>query len=117
VAAALNAMALPGVVFREAWFTPTFSKFAGQRCGGCQLHVTDRVAFRPVQTTLAILDEVRRRYGRALELHPDYFDRVMGTARVRQAWEREVPAAEISAAWQAELAAFAREREPFLLYD
>lgn len=117
VAAALNAMALPGVVFREAWFTPTFSKFVGQRCGGCQLHVTDREAFRPVQTTLAILDEVRRRYGRALELHPDYFDRVMGTARVRQAWEREVPAAEISAAWQAELAAFAREREPFLLYD
>jgi glutamate-1-semialdehyde 2,1-aminomutase len=33
----LKALNRPGVIFREAWFTPTFSKFAGERCGGCQL--------------------------------------------------------------------------------
>src|SRR3954463_2962159 len=56
----LNALAPPGARFREAWFTPTFSKFAGQRCGGCQLHVTDRNVFRPVATTLAMLEVVSR---------------------------------------------------------
>src|SRR5688572_22776469 len=46
----LNARKCAGVAFREAWFTPTFSKSAGQRCGGCQLHVTDRAAFQPIAT-------------------------------------------------------------------
>ena len=34
----LNELHLPGVKFREVWFTPTFSKFKGELCGGCQLH-------------------------------------------------------------------------------
>src|SRR5512137_69271 len=46
LAAKLNGLGLPGVRFREAWFTPSFSKFQGQLCGGCQIHVTDRGAFR-----------------------------------------------------------------------
>ncbi|MCJ7487462.1 MAG: DUF1343 domain-containing protein, partial [Candidatus Aminicenantes bacterium] len=32
----LNGLSLSGVRFREAWFTPSFSKFQGQLCGGCQ---------------------------------------------------------------------------------
>ena len=31
----LNELNLPGVKFREVWFTPTFSKFSGTNCGGC----------------------------------------------------------------------------------
>ena len=112
----LNALALPGVRFREAWFTPTFSKFAGQRCGGCQLHVTDREIFRSVATTLGILQTVRRLYGAKLELHADYFDKVMGTSLVREAFERGEPWEEIAAAWEPGLAEFAKLREPFLLY-
>ena len=40
-AEALQARDVPGVEFREAYFTPTFSKQAGQVCGGVQVHVTD----------------------------------------------------------------------------
>ncbi len=112
----LNALALPGVAFREAWFTPTFSKFTGERCGGCQLHVTDRDAFRSVTTTLAILEVVRRLYGTQLELHPDYYDKVMGTSTVRQAFERDVPFAHIVAGFEDGLAEFEKLRAPFLLY-
>lgn len=112
----LNAFALPGVAFREAWFTPTFSKFAGRRCGGCQLHVTDRTAFRSVGTTLALLATVRRMAGATFELHADYFDKVMGTSTVRVGLERGKPAAEIVAGFEPGLAEFANVREPFLLY-
>lgn len=112
----LNALALPGVAFREAWFTPTFSKFAGQRCGGCQLHVTDRAVFAPVATTLALLQTVRARYGAKLELHADYYDKVMGTSTVREAFERGEPFGRIAAGWAEDLAAFARQRAEFLLY-
>ena len=112
----LNALALPGVRFREAWFAPTFSKHAGTRCGGCQLHVTDRGAFRPVTAVLAILATVRRLAGAKLELHADYFDKVMGTSTVREAFERGDAWETIAAGWAAGLADFARRREPFLLY-
>jgi len=112
----LNALGLPGVAFREAWFAPTFSKFAGQRCGGCQLHVTDREAFRPILTTLALLGVVRDRCGGRLELHDDYFDKVMGTSSVREAFVRGEPALAIAASWEAGLVEFARVRAPHLLY-
>jgi uncharacterized protein YbbC (DUF1343 family) len=113
---ALNGRALPGVAFREAWFTPTFSKFAGERCGGCQLHVGDRDAFQPVATTLALLEEIRTTYGTRLELHDDYFDKVMGTSTVRTAFNAGTPWSAIVAGWTRDLAAFAEERRPYLLY-
>ena len=112
----LNALNLPGVKFREVWFTPTFSKFSGQQCGGCQLHVTDRTAYQPVATTLAILSVVKQTYGDKLELHASYFDKVMGTDTVREALERGESVDKIIANFAPGLAEFAKEREPFLLY-
>lgn len=112
----LNALALPGVAFREAWFTPTFSKFAGERCGGCQLHVTARDRFRPVATTLALLQVIKRMHGTKLALHADYFDKVMGTSTVRVALERDDPLGQIVAGFEPGLAQFAGDRASFLLY-
>src|SRR6187200_3201313 len=54
-ARAMNALDLPGVVFRPTVFEPTFQKHARTACGGCQLHVTDRTAFRPVETGVALI--------------------------------------------------------------
>ena len=53
--AALEALGLPGVRFRPCRFEPTFQKHAGCVCGGVQLHVMDRAAFRPVWTAVAVL--------------------------------------------------------------
>ena len=112
----LNELKLPGVKFREVWFTPTFSKFSGQLCGGCQLHVTDRNAYQPIATTLAILAVVKQTYGDKLELHAAYFDKVLGTATVREALERGEPVEKIMAGLQPDLRNFARLRGPYLLY-
>ncbi len=46
---------LPGVVFRPLHFQPTFHKFAGELCGGIQIHITDRNVFKPVITGVAII--------------------------------------------------------------
>jgi uncharacterized protein YbbC (DUF1343 family) len=112
----LNALHLHGVKFREIWFTPTFSKFQGKLCGGCQMHVTDRSAFQPLATTLNILSVVKKLYGDKLEFHAAYFDKVMGTASVREALERGSPVEKIVAGFQPGLDDFAKLREPFLLY-
>jgi uncharacterized protein YbbC (DUF1343 family) len=116
LARALNARELPGVSFREAWFTPAFSKFAGRHCGGCQLHVSDRDAFQPVATSLAIVQTVKAVFGEQFEFHARYFDHVLGTSRVREALERGEDAAEITARFAPGVASFAGEREPYLLY-
>jgi hypothetical protein len=52
---------------------------------GCQVHVTDRAAFRPFATMLHIVKTVRDAYPAEFAFHPDYFDKVMGTASVRAA--------------------------------
>jgi len=113
----LNELHLPGVKFREVWFTPTFSKFAGQQCGGCQLHVIDRNAYQPVATTLSILSVVKELYGSKLEFHGEYFDKVMGTSSVREALERGEPVEKIVAGFQPGLSEFAKLRAPYLLYQ
>jgi uncharacterized protein YbbC (DUF1343 family) len=51
----LNSLELPGVRFRPQRFIPTFNKFERELCGGCQLHVTDREAFRPFITGAAVI--------------------------------------------------------------
>jgi uncharacterized protein YbbC (DUF1343 family) len=55
LAGALHALALPGFRARPVVFQPGFQKHAGRRCGGVQIHVTDRRAFRPFETYLALV--------------------------------------------------------------
>jgi uncharacterized protein YbbC (DUF1343 family) len=59
----LNNSKLPGVFFREAYFQPAFHKFAGQLCGGAQLHVVDRNSFRPFATGVEIIKRIRKLCG------------------------------------------------------
>ena len=63
----LNSLKLPGVFFRENYFQPTFQKFAGQLCGGAQLHVLDRDAFHSFQTGVEIIRSIRKLYPNSFE--------------------------------------------------
>lgn len=116
LAKALNGLGLSGVRFREAWFTPSFSKFPGQLCGGCQVHVTDRDAFRPFAAALHIIKTVRDAYPGKFEFHADYFDQVMGTASVRAALEAGTGVPAILENIRPGLEAFADLRKAYLLY-
>jgi uncharacterized protein YbbC (DUF1343 family) len=113
----LKALNLPGVKFREVYFTPTFSKFSGTNCGGYQLHVADRNAFQPIAATLAILSVMKKTYGDKLELHASYFDKVLGTSSVRESLERGEPAEKIVAGFKPGLGEFTKLRERFLVYS
>jgi uncharacterized protein YbbC (DUF1343 family) len=121
----LAAAELPGVVFRPASFRPTFHKFVGRDCGGIQLHVTDRDAFRPVRTGLAVLAALRdqsvERFAWRTEPYEFVADRpaidlLFGSDRERTALEAGVPVAEIARAWEAEEDEFRRRRREHLLY-
>jgi uncharacterized protein YbbC (DUF1343 family) len=116
LAAALNDLKAAGVIFREQWFTPTFSKFKGELCGGCQIHVIDRNAYRPLETTLRIIAVLRKLYPTNFQFHNSYFDKIMGTASVRVALEKGTDAKSIAEGWKMGLASFEEMRKPYLLY-
>jgi uncharacterized protein YbbC (DUF1343 family) len=63
----LNHLDLAGVYFRETYFQPTFQKFAGEVCGGAQLHVTDRRKFQPFKTGIEIIKAIRKMCGDQFE--------------------------------------------------
>lgn len=125
-AAALNHRDLPGVRFRACRFEPTFHKFAGESCGGAQWHVTDRKRFKPFLTGLAWIQTVHTLYPDAFAWRrPPYeyetekmpIDILCGTDRIRPVLERGAALAALARSWQRELAAFDRDRAPFLLYN
>jgi len=112
----LNDLALPGVRFREAWFTPTFSKFEGLLCGGVQIHILDRNRYRPFETTLYIVKTIRDMYPENFRFHNDYFDKIMGSSKTREAIEKGTDIQQIVKSFEKELGNFSDFRKPYLLY-
>ncbi|MGW0598154.1 exo-beta-N-acetylmuramidase NamZ family protein [Streptomyces sp. NPDC002776] len=115
-AAAANELGLPGVHFREAYFTPTFSKFQGKTVGGVQVHVHDRAAYDPVRTGIGLLVTARRTFPGFAWRPDNWIDRLTGSTQVRTAIDAGASTDEVVAGWQEELAAFRRMRKEHLLY-
>jgi uncharacterized protein YbbC (DUF1343 family) len=117
---------LPGLVPRPVMFRPTFHKWAGQPCGGVQLHVTDRETFRPYLTGVAFLREIRMRWPehfawrtKAYEFVDDIpaIDLLAGSALVRQGIDAGAALADLAATWAGAEAAFRDQRGAWLLYS
>ncbi|GAA1679914.1 DUF1343 domain-containing protein [Fodinicola feengrottensis] len=114
----LNARNLPGVRFREAYFVPTFSDHVNQTCAGVELTVTDPHRYRAIETAVAMLVEARR-YPNFSWVHTGsqyWLDLLSGSDRLRTQLDSGMEVADIVASWQSELAAFNRQRAPYLLY-
>ncbi len=122
---ALNELRLPGVWFRPAHFQPAFQKWAGQICGGVQIHVTDRESFEPYLTGIAVISTARALYPESFEWrNPPYeYEReklpieiLCGGPEIPYMIQRNTPLEEIGQSWQNDVAGFLRQRSPYLLY-
>ncbi|GGT11814.1 hypothetical protein GCM10010222_62270 [Streptomyces tanashiensis] len=115
-AEAANALGLPGVRFREAYFAPTFSKFQGKTVGGVQLHVHDRASFDPVRTGIGLLVTARSSWSGFAWRADHWIDKLTGSTRVRTLIDAGAGVDEVVGAWETDLAAFRSVREEYLLY-
>ena len=82
----LNDYNLPGVYFRPQYFTPTFSKYANELCGGVYVHITDRQAFNSMKASWVMLHVIRTEYKEHFKVsapyvegRPSLFDFEVGT--------------------------------------
>ncbi len=117
---------LPGCLLRPLHFEPTSGKWAGRRCRGFQLHVTDAERFLPYRTSLALLQAAIELYpGQFVYKEPPYeyeftrlpMDLILGDNRIRAALEQGQAIVELERSWQEELTGFLARRSTVLLYD
>jgi uncharacterized protein YbbC (DUF1343 family) len=121
----MNALGLPGAFFRPAVFEPTFQKYAKQPCGGCQIHVTDRTAFKPVLTGVALIHMFRafdvaqfawRQPPYEYEKEKLPIDILAGSPALREQIESGTSPQAIAESWRDDEEEFRRARAPYLLY-
>ncbi len=117
---------LPGVVFRPCVIEPAFHKFRGQRCGALQLHVSDRNAFEPYRTGLAVLVAVRKLWPESFAWRTEPYefradvpaiDLLTGRAAVRQAIDRGAALEDVVRAATGGTDLYDAGRGKALLYD
>ena len=70
----LNAYGLPGVYFRPQYFTPTFSKYKDELCGGVFVHITDRDKFDTIKTSWTMLHHIRTTYSEHFKINKPYVE-------------------------------------------
>ncbi|HEY2907444.1 MAG TPA: DUF1343 domain-containing protein [Vicinamibacterales bacterium] len=122
---AMNRLELDGARFRPAFFEPTFHKHAKVGCGGCQIHVLDRTAFRPVETGIALLAAFRAADADQFAWRPPPYeyehdklpiDILAGSSELREQIDNGMSARDIARSWESSVAEFGRVRKQFLAY-
>ncbi|WP_431844669.1 exo-beta-N-acetylmuramidase NamZ family protein [Peribacillus simplex] len=117
LAGKLNALRLPGVKFRAASFTPTFSKHAGKLSHGVEIYITDREEFKAVPTGLHIIKTIQDLYPADFEfLAAKNFNLLIGNGWVMSRIEEGSSVNEIMKEYQAKQDAFKKVRKNYLLY-
>ena len=122
---ALPTQTFEGVQLRPTYFTPTFQKHAQSRCGGIQIHVTDRKPVRSVYLAVALI-------AGALKVAPKDFkwrteryeyitdrlaiDLLFGSTGPREALENGASALDVVKSFEPNERAFAERRRGALLY-
>jgi len=122
-AAALSEADIPGVLFREAYFTPSFSKHVGEVCCGVQVHIDDPERVDPIRVGVEMLVALHALYPdfawREDSYDPErpfWIDKLTGSTRLREQIDDGASAREVVAAWKRELAAFDKNRREYLIY-
>ncbi len=113
LAADLNAKGLPGLRFYPITFVPSSSKFAGEKCQGVFIIVTERERVRPVRLGLELAAALYARHPEAFRI--DQVGRLFGADVVKRIRSGE-DTASIAAGWARAEAQWRLLRAKYLLY-
>ena len=111
----LNQRSIPGVRFVSLRFKPNASVFKNEDCGGFNIVITDRSAFRPLLTGIEIASALRQLY--PMDWKIDSYLRLLVNANTLERLKRGDLPRDIVASWNAQLEEFRRLRAEFFLYN
>lgn len=122
LADALNALHVPGVIFRPIYLKPFYSIGQGQQLQGVQVHITDyaRAPLSPLQ--FFVMQEVARLWpDRSVFDHADkgrfaMFDKVCGSRQIRERFTKTNRWEDIRPYWEKDVESFRRLSKKYYLY-
>jgi uncharacterized protein YbbC (DUF1343 family)/CubicO group peptidase (beta-lactamase class C family) len=110
----LNAREISGVRFVPVNFTPASAWYAGQKCGGVNLFITDRNALDAPQLGIELASALHKLYPE--QFHIDKMADILVNQSVLDALKRGDDPRRIADGWQDALQKFQLIREKYLLY-
>ncbi|KPJ96622.1 MAG: hypothetical protein AMJ53_00035 [Gammaproteobacteria bacterium SG8_11] len=124
LADSLNNLQLPGVTFHDTTFTPVSipgaapqPKYQDQPCSGIKIVVTDRNRFKPYFTGMNIVNTIHQMYSDSLQWRASHFDRLCGTAYIREAIINNRDIQMLQQSWDDALEDFLKLRKKYLVYE
>jgi uncharacterized protein YbbC (DUF1343 family) len=114
VAEAMNALNLAGVRFTNQPFIPVSGLYAGQRCGGVGIRVTDRAAVRSMRVGLEIAVLLEKKYSEHFAVAKTLL--LIGNDKTVEDIQAGTAPEKIIAGWAKDLAAFEEMRRKYFLY-
>jgi uncharacterized protein YbbC (DUF1343 family) len=118
----MNALRLPGVIFRPVYYKPYYSVSMGKMVQGVQIHITDAInaplsliqfyilqeayKLRPDKNVFALCEKSRL----------DMFDKVCGTDKVRIEFSKTFSVSSIMGLWTNDIPDFRKKAEKYFLY-
>ena len=114
VAAQLNEKNLPGIHFTNQPFVPVSGLYAGQKCSGVGIKVTDRAAVRSMRMGMEIAAVLLKKY-------PTHFDvakmiDLLGNDETVHQLQEGIPPEQIVAGWGKDLSTFDVMRRKYYMY-
>ncbi len=110
----LRAMNLPGVSFVPVHFTPQSSTFAGIRCAGINVVISDRARFHPVLTGLAVMEALLKTH--RSEWNPHRVETLLGSRELLLRLQQGASARGLTALLKHDREVFEARRRPCLIY-
>ncbi|HEY4385708.1 MAG TPA: DUF1343 domain-containing protein, partial [Ktedonobacteraceae bacterium] len=114
---------LEGVHVHPVYMSPTFSKHAGELCGGVRIFVTDSSTFQAVDAGLILLHELASLYPKQFQwLEPPqsgsryFIDLLTGGREVREIIHDRERVIGLIKLWRVQAEEWKERRKPFLLY-
>lgn len=122
LASRMNALYLPGLLFRPIYATPFYGSLKGKEIGGVQIYITDFEAARLSEIqfyameVISELDSGFNPFGTAGSSRLQMFDKVTGTTAVRTGFSRYMKFEDISNIWYDFAEKFRKMSEKYYLY-
>lgn len=115
-----NQKKISGVLARPTSFIPTYQKHKDEVCGGIQLHVVDRRKLNSLEAGILLIETIAEMYPHDFSFISTnngkyFFDLLAGTKRLRDIILSR-NSVEFLEECEEQVAAFKKQREPYLLY-
>lgn len=118
----LNALDLPGILFRPIYFKPFYSTGKGENYSGVQIHITDPSKARLTEIQFYVMQELhalypeKRIFSERNASRFDMFDKVCGSDQIRLRFSEQMKVDDMKEYWRKDEDGFRKMAKKYYLY-